>query len=56
MEETLLKLGMGEKMLGCISALYHNPEAGVKVNGALSFPLRVCNVTELGRVACSLPC
>lgn len=39
----MLKLGLGEKMMGWISAIYHDPETRVKVNETLSESLSIRN-------------
>lgn len=48
MFETLRYLGVGERMMGWISSLYHHPKAKIRVNGTLSSPLELFNGTRQG--------
>lgn len=45
LEETLIQLGMGPKMLSRIVTLYSNSRAKVRINGVLSEDIRISNRT-----------
>uniref|UniRef100_A0A8C5QB56 Reverse transcriptase domain-containing protein n=1 Tax=Leptobrachium leishanense TaxID=445787 RepID=A0A8C5QB56_9ANUR len=46
--EVLRQMGLPEGFLGLISALYSSPSARVRIDGALSRPIRICNGTRQG--------
>uniref|UniRef100_A0A8C5LKV7 Reverse transcriptase domain-containing protein n=1 Tax=Leptobrachium leishanense TaxID=445787 RepID=A0A8C5LKV7_9ANUR len=46
--EVLRQMGLPGGFLGLISALYSSPSARVRINGALSRPIRICNGTRQG--------
>lgn len=48
MTDILREMGLGEKMMGWILALYADPRARVKVNGRLSDYFNIWNGTRQG--------
>lgn len=48
MQEVLREIGLGDRMMGWVSALYTGPRARVKVNGTLSDYFDMGNGTRQG--------